>query len=449
MKGTNFISGLLKNIIFLHGISGGGKGEITKVLQTMGRENKVNITYLSSGDCFRATLQLLDSIPVNARSSEEHVIADLLDKTMRVGKYVPTLHPAMPPLTDKVKDYVESYLKGKKVALILDGFLRLGSFNYNNEAMGIDKEITVPSQMFQISEAILRGIKSAIFDNPDLAKEVISDHELLNLIMEHQNIDYWEVVESGLVSMVNEGIINESSHSIVDIPSADAEALMRFRSNKALKEMREKIIEVTKDKEISERTKKTLNLLDEVILIQSGINYSYIDGELVVSPESEDRSLVPFSFEEGQNADARVDQITQQIYENLDDGAVPQKKDLAKAMGIVKLRVESETRQPICCEPVRVDDLYFGRRINRVNEYRLAEKGVLQDGLGLGLVINQDNETIPVLKDERYNITFVENGPHSRNISYKTLQMNARRAGEAMFSRFSFLELESSTVERV
>ncbi len=124
---NNLIS---SHIIVLHGLSGAGKSVLQKALEDKIIKSGLQPIYLSSGDCFRALAELDPE----------------LSKKLSQGNFIQTLEGTMPLLKKTIQKFLNDLEeKDLKPVLILDGFLRIGEFEYEGK--------TIPSQINQVGAA--------------------------------------------------------------------------------------------------------------------------------------------------------------------------------------------------------------------------------------------------------------------------------------------------------
>src|SRR5260221_14528174 len=116
-------------LIFLHGLSGSGKGVIHKILDEEFKAKGYQAFYASSGDLFRAPL------------SDPNIAAQ-----MNQGLFINTLGAVIPGLEKMFTEFLHEWEQsGCRRILIMDGFIRRTKFvTESGEA--------IPSQLAQISE---------------------------------------------------------------------------------------------------------------------------------------------------------------------------------------------------------------------------------------------------------------------------------------------------------
>lgn len=183
----------LKNfIIFLHGLSGSGKGEAQRQLVERFKPNGYEVIYGSSGDLLRASF----SIP-------------FIRERLLKGYYFDTLEPIMPGLENTFKDFIEKWVESHgKTILILDGVIRRSDF-VNSEGKDI------PSQVEQIA----RGVNNVI------NKLSQNDPSIYECFPEYR----YDLNEASQVRRI-ENLLKGSTHIVVDIRPQDAENQMKTRA---------------------------------------------------------------------------------------------------------------------------------------------------------------------------------------------------------------------------
>ena len=133
----------MNRLIFLHGPSGSGKGELAKILISNLQSLDYQVFYGASGDFFRAAM---------ANNPQ-------LASEMNSGKYIDSLYP----IKDEIKKTVTEWqVTGDKGVLILDGVIRRIAFD------------NIPHQIDQMAEfldmthdQILAATHIAVNAHPD------------------------------------------------------------------------------------------------------------------------------------------------------------------------------------------------------------------------------------------------------------------------------------------
>lgn len=195
--------GDLKNhIVFLHGLSGSGKGELQRRLAESYSSHGYDVIYISSGALFRAALS-------------DPVIAEQVGK----GYFFDTLGAIMPGIKKAVEHFLKRWvdLEGKSI-IILDGLIRRGEF--------VNKEdILIPSQIEQIAVGLHKVIKG-------LARE---DENFNKYFPEYGSED--EDKEENLFSRAKQAL-KDATHIVVDVLPEDAEAQIKRRAEKEINSIR-------------------------------------------------------------------------------------------------------------------------------------------------------------------------------------------------------------------
>lgn len=176
-----------KHFLFLHGLSGAGKGELQRVLIAQYESKGYQVIAVSSGDLFR-----------EAKNDPE------IAAQMQAGKFPVSLALILPGLKQKYREFLSTYQNtdGKSI-LILDGAIRRSAIS--------DENGFTPSQIEQIATAF---------------------HE----------VEQESGLESASASEIADAI-RDSRHIIVDVMPEDAELQMRLRVNKTIKQLGEKLTE--------------------------------------------------------------------------------------------------------------------------------------------------------------------------------------------------------------
>lgn len=196
------ITDLKNSIIFLHGLSGSGKGEIQRKLAEQYSSHGYDTVYVSSGALFRAAL----SNPIIAEQ-------------VRRGYFLDTLGAIMPGIETTFEHFVKRWVESEgKVVIILDGVIRRGAF--------VNKDgVAIPPQIEQISLGIHNVIKKLVSENKDFLK----------------NFPEYNIPSNGNEEKLIIGakqMLQESTHIVADVLPEDAEAQMKRRADKEIKSIR-------------------------------------------------------------------------------------------------------------------------------------------------------------------------------------------------------------------
>lgn len=196
------VSDLKNFIVFLHGLSGSGKGEIQRKLAENYSSHGYDTVYVSSGALFRAAL----SDPV-------------LAEQVRRGYFLDTLGAIMPGIEKVSEHFIKRWAESDgKTIMILDGLIRRGAFEGKDGLL-------VPSQVEQISVGLNNVIRKLILEDENLARH----------FPEYTNTGYENEQEQiGIVSQT----LKNSHHIVADVLPQDAEAQMRRRADKEIMSIR-------------------------------------------------------------------------------------------------------------------------------------------------------------------------------------------------------------------
>lgn len=201
------IADLKNSIVFLHGLSGSGKGEIQRKLAEKYSSHGYDTVYVSSGALFRAAL----SNPVIAEQ-------------VRRGYFLDTLGAVMPGIETTFEHFVKRWVESKgKSIIILDGVIRRGTF--------VNKDgVAIPSQIEQISQGVHNVIRKLVSENKDFARCFPEDNNPdIGSENEHTNNE--------------KQMLKEATHIVADILPEDAEAQMKRRADKEIKAIRSQLQE--------------------------------------------------------------------------------------------------------------------------------------------------------------------------------------------------------------
>lgn len=206
------ISDLKDSVIFLHGLSGSGKGEVHRKLAEKYSSEGYSVTYLSSGALFRAAF----SDPVIAAQ-------------VRSGYFLDTLGAIMPGIKEAFRHFLGQWKESNgKSIIILDGLVRRGTY--------INKEGSqVPSQLRQIADGI---------------SEVVG---------QYLDEDVEDDVAGGL-----ERMLAYAKHIVVNISPEDAEAQTVHRGLKEIDSIRVQLADKYSNGQIDdEKSQMIKNYIDK------------------------------------------------------------------------------------------------------------------------------------------------------------------------------------------
>lgn len=423
-----------QGLIFLHGLSGAGKGELKSRIEKVAEINGTKFFYLASGDCFRAidkkiTLSKTDSENYKLNEEEKAVAQQMAE-----GKQIPGLQTIAPPVIDMFLEYIDAIAHGEKAVMVFDGFLRNGEDTFRDG----EEEIRLPSQILQVGEMIYRSLKSYYYTteyDKKMTQNLIERGQLdmafiADLVL-RDDVNYKEVVDENFLADVVESIRKDSSHAIVDVLPEDAEILMRYRSAKAIKGL---ALNLHNRPLVDDRVEKVCQDLLELYKLQTGRIYME-DGKIKLqSINSEDNSFKPFGVNKGfaTLVDAKLGEIAQNICEHLGvdkldkKGKPKQIKDVLKDLK-QELSISDDVELP------RADDLPHLTRITRIKEYfDKAKKGVIECELGIHInYYDEDRKRVDLdhtssrVSPERVRV--VVNGP-TRGIGYDEYINEASKA---------------------
>ncbi len=383
------VTDLKNSIIFLHGLSGSGKGEIQRKIAEQYFSHGYDTVYVSSGALFRAAL----SNPIIAEQ-------------VRRGYFLDTLGAIMPGIEAIFEHFVKRWVESEgKAVMILDGVIRRGAF--------VNKDgVAIPSQIEQISLGVYTVIKKLVSENKDFLK----------------NFPEYDTTNNGNEEELIVGakqMLQESTHIVADVLPEDAEAQMKRRADKEIhairSQLQDRVIYGQLDADEMQRIEGYVSRLEAVL--HGGIKK---DGEnLVYTSRLEwndhiDRDLYP-------SVAAEVRQIRESI---------------AETVGLEKLAALTASLESIgVFTELRDDDISpIGRR-TRIDNYikteekegkKLFETGFATQALSenLGFQFTPDGS----FHSEARNYIVVTNG-QSRGIGLEQFQtkcefMAARLYGE-------------------
>lgn len=199
------VNNLKNSIIFLHGLSGSGKGEIQRKLAEQYSSNGYSVVYISSGALFRAAL----SDPVIAEQ-------------VRRGYFLDTLGAIMPGIETAFEHFVKKWVEsGGRSVMILDGVIRRGAF--------VNKDgVVIPSQIEQISLGVQHVIEKLVSENKDV----------VGYFPEYETSDNGYEKE---FIVDTKQMLKDATHIVADVLPQDAEAQMRRRADKEIASIRRQL----------------------------------------------------------------------------------------------------------------------------------------------------------------------------------------------------------------
>lgn len=383
------ITDLKDSIIFLHGLSGSGKGEIQRKLAEQYSSHGYNTVYVSSGALFRAAL----SDPA-------------LAEQVRRGYFLDTLGAIMPGIENVFKSFIEQWLGSEgKAIIILDGLIRRGAFT-NEDG------VVIPSQIEQISVGIHNVIKRLSSENKDLVK-----HFPEYTTPSNGN-------EEELISGVRQTLRN-ATHIVADVLPEDAEAQMIRRADKEIASIRvqlqDRLINGQLDTDKKRKIEDSISKLEAVL--HGGVKKEG-DGLVYTSPtewdDHIDRELYPLAASE-------VRQIRETIARTVGlESSAPLTESL-KSIGVFT-ELRDDDISPIG-RRTRIDNYIKidGREGRQLFEAGFATQALCED---LGFQFTSDGS----FRSEARNCMVVTNG-QSRGIGLEQFQtkcefMAARLYGE-------------------
>lgn len=241
------ISDLSNFVIFLHGLSGSGKGVINSLLLDEYQKRGYKVFYGSSGELFRAALH-------NPRIAEQ----------VNQGIFLYTLGAVIPGLNDLFREFIASWvLTEYRQVLILDGFIRRTEFTTNEGDL-------IKSQLEQICIG---------FDEVLSELSRTDEPGVLALFPEYRN--------KGNTIHHLVSAMKQATHLLTSINPEDAETQMRLRSVKELESIQSQLEQQFVNGKITSAHKKVItNHLEKFYAILSG-GISYRNGEEIWLPRNE------------------------------------------------------------------------------------------------------------------------------------------------------------------
>ncbi|MFI5240916.1 MAG: hypothetical protein ACHQUA_00605 [Microgenomates group bacterium] len=436
---------MAQGFVFLHGLSGAGKGELKAKILEAAEKEEVRVFDLASGDCFRAIDKKIKDYTkagnFDLLNEEEKAVA----RQMAEGKQIPGLQTIAPPVIDTILEYVDVVVNGGKAILILDGFLRNGEDIYKDKP---ESEATrLPSQILQVGEMLSRALKTYFYgDEGDEYKNKRRDELIakgivdMNFVIDcgdKEYVDYKEVSDQGYLAEVVDGLRKDSEHAIVDVLPEDAEALMRFRSALALRKL---VLDLSVRDQSDERVERIENDLLDILKLQTG-RFEIKEGKVELDTiNSSGTGLDSYGLDKDKAkiVDTKLREITDNIFSHL--GVAHQTKEgkprqMKDALGDIKteLGLGDEFVFP------RYDDLPHLSRITRIEEFfNKALPGVIEGELGVKLVYDPNDPKKVELdfseaKASSDKTIVIANGP-ARGIGINEYKADALLAGMFLYT---------------
>jgi len=379
------ITDLKNSIIFLHGLSGSGKGEIQRQITEKYTANGYEVICGSSGELLRAGF------------SDPYIRTRLLS-----GYYFDTLEPIVPGLKAILKEFITKWrAQDGKAMLILDGVIRRTDF-VNAEGRKISPQI----------EQVASCLKDAILE---LAEE---NQSILEGFPEYEK----EGNEEDKITKATE-VLKAATHIIADVRPQDAEVQMKARATKEVQSIRRQLVELFNKGTSLEPISKDIEMLTMRI---EGI----VNGDFSKSKE-----------EIVYNADLSEEERTKPITADLNIALNEAKNELARITGV---EGESTTLASIyktlgVNTTIREDDITPLGRSNRVNNF------VRQKREGDITVYEPGFAAVALTKDLGFHLTtditfestssnchVVENG-QSRGITLEGFRAKSRMLAGELF----------------
>lgn len=443
-----------QGLIFLHGLSGAGKGELKSRIEKVAQENGTKFFYLASGDCFRA---IDKKITLSKTDSENYKLNDeekAVAQQMAEGKQIPGLQTIAPPVIDMLLEYIDAISHGEKAIMVFDGFLRNGEDIFKDGG----EEIRLPSQILQVGEMIARSLKTYFYTTEydrkmthNLIERGQMDMAFVADLVLKDDVNYKEVVDENFLGDVVESIRKDSNHAIVDVLPEDAEILMRYRSAKAIKGL---LISLHDRSLTDDKVAKVCQDLLQMYKLQTG-RITMNEGKIqLLSFKSEDNSFKPFGV--GKKFAALVDEklaeISTSICSHLEVDLLDKKGKPKQIKDVLKdLKQELSISDDI--ELPRADDLPHLTRITRINEYfDKAKKGIIEGELGIHINYYEEDKkrvdldhTLSRVSPERVKV--IVNGP-TRGIGYDQYINDASKASLDLYYQSVGIEGQRISPER-
>ncbi len=421
------LSVITRGLIFLHGLSGAGKGELKNKIEEAANKDGVKVFYLASGDCFRAIKKKVDKYRSEGRESDltpdEIKTVDL----MLAGKQIPDLSGISDPVVEVVTKYIDAILKGEKAVIIFDGLLRNGEDVYlENEG---SEPIRIPSQVLQVAEMVARALKLYFVDDEGKVKDEVMhlisngslDQQFVVEFLQKADHEFKNLQDADELGKIAQSLRYDSTHALVDVKEEDAEILMRFRSVKTITGL---ILNLATRENRDDKLDLIQSDLLDLLKLQSG-RFEIKEDQIELLDISEpDRSFVTFGLDKDKAVmvDKKLQDIAENILNHLGSdlknkkGENKQIKDALSEMGSY-LGIKSD-------DLPRADDLPFLSRIARILEFKeKALEKIIKGELGVDLIYSEDDPKKVELDYSNSNVNpektlVIANGP-SRGIGYE------------------------------
>lgn len=316
------ITDLRNSIIFLHGLSGSGKGEVQRQITEKYQSHGYEVIYGSSGDLLRAGF------------SNPYIRTRLLS-----GYYFDTLEPIVPGLQAIFKEFVTRWgINDKKTILILDGVIRRTAF-VNSEGRQITPQID------QVAECLDSVLSELLKEDPSLLKDFP---------------EYGEQTDPDERTRRVAEMLGDATHIVTDVRPEDAENQMKSRASKEVRSIKEQLIELSTQGSLPEETTR-------VVIEQTQIIENIIEGNYSAPRES---AIY--------NPDLSDEEREKPITVDLNIALHNIKSELAKSAGV---EGETTTLSSVykalgVTTAIREDDITPLGRSNRVNNFaRLNTEG--------------------------------------------------------------------------
>jgi len=191
---------LSRNIIFLHGLSGSGKGELQRQLMDFHEQRGYHSVYMSAGDIVRRSL------------TDTHI-----RQTSLSGSFFDSLEPIQGGLRELTGEFAETLASTEgRTILIIDGVVRKSNFEKSDGTV-------IPSQLQQLATIMDDAFSGKVHELP----------ELYTYIPEYRYSPH----NAGRVELA----LKNSNHIVLDVLPEDAEKQMSTRAERELSRIAERL----------------------------------------------------------------------------------------------------------------------------------------------------------------------------------------------------------------
>jgi hypothetical protein len=379
-------------MIFLHGPSGSGKGELQRQLSDQFVQNDYIVECVSSGDLFRQALA-------------DPTISD----KMRQGYYLDTLGAIVPGLRKAYRNFLSNLLNNDGRAIfVLDGVVRRSAFTN-------DRGESIPSQVHQIASAFHEENRHIVF-NTKSACALLTE-------------ECAESFNSDAVLSIIKNTMRGATHILVDVTPNDAEKQMVRRAEKEISRIREQMHTVKADEpNINDKKFNFMPVVDNIEKLLHGSVCLTKTGLIYYETDQSDT------------------EIPEKLYQPIFEEIAKTRNSLANSLGINKNASLSDTFAFLGIKTdLRDDDVSPIGRKKRVENYLKLNKHTSDYEPGFAALALMDEfgfkfEGVSGFACTRANCIVIKNGS-GRGVDLNAFRSACREVAERVYKETDFARI--------